>query len=105
MCFLGESICDWGGHRMKRMLVTGGLGFIGSNFVDATISRTEVTVLDDLSSGRLTNASQHLKNPKFRFMRGSVLDPGKIDEAIADADAVVHLAAVVRVARSLEKPR
>ena len=89
---------------MKRILVTGGLGFIGSNFVDAMISRTEVTVLDDLSSGRLANASQHLKNPKFRFIRGSILDPGKIDEAIAGADAVVHLAAVVSVARSIEEP-
>ena len=89
---------------MKRILVTGGLGFIGSNFVDAMISRTEVTVLDDLSSGRLANASQHLKNPKFRFVKGSVLNPGMIDEAIGGASAVVHLAAIVSVALSIEKP-
>ena len=89
---------------MKRIMVTGGLGFIGSNLVDHLISTDEVTVLDDLSSGRIGNVSRHLKNPKFRFVRGSVLNPGMIDEAIGGASAVVHLAAVVSVALSIEKP-
>ena len=89
---------------MKRILVTGGLGFIGSNLVDHLISTDEVTVLDDLSSGRISNVSRHLKNPKFRFVKGSVLNPGMIDEAIGGASAVVHLAAVVSVALSIEKP-
>jgi len=77
---------------MKRILVTGGLGFIGSNLVDHLISTDEVTVLDDLSSGRISNVSRHLNNPKFRFVRGSVLNPRMIDEAIEGASVVVHLA-------------
>ncbi|TMI49949.1 NAD-dependent epimerase/dehydratase family protein [Candidatus Bathyarchaeota archaeon] len=89
---------------MKRIMVTGGLGFIGSNLVDHLISTDEVTVLDDLSSGRISNVSRHLRNPKFRFVKGSVLNPGMIDEAIGGASAVVHLAAVVSVALSIEKP-
>jgi len=89
---------------MKRILVTGGLGFIGSNLVDHLISTDEVTVLDDLSSGRIRNVSQHLKNPKFRLVKGSVLNPEKIDEAIDGASAVVHLAALVSVALSIENP-
>ncbi len=89
---------------MKRILVTGGLGFIGSNLVDRLISTDEVTVLDDLSSGRIGNVTQHLENPKFRLVRGSILDPSMIDEAIEGASAVVHLAAVVSVALSVEKP-
>ncbi len=104
MCFLGERIRDWNGYSMKRILVTGGLGFIGSNLVDRLISIDEVAVLDDLSSGRMSNVSQHLENPKFRFVKGSVLNPGMIDEAIEGASAVVHLAAVVSVALSIEKP-
>ena len=89
---------------MRRVLVTGGLGFIGANLVDRMISMGEVTVLDDQSSGRLNSVQQHADNPKFRFVDGSVLDPVKIDEAMQNADAVVHLAAVVSVNRSLEDP-
>jgi UDP-glucose 4-epimerase len=89
---------------MKRILVTGGLGFIGSNLVDRLISTDEVTVLDDLSSGRIGNVSQHLENPKFRLVRGSILNASMLDEAIEGANAVVHLAAVVSVALSIEKP-
>jgi UDP-glucose 4-epimerase len=89
---------------MKRILVTGGLGFIGSNLVDHMISTHEITVLDDLSSGRISNVSRHLKNPRFRLLKGSVLNPGMIAEAIEGASAVVHLAALVSVALSIEKP-
>ena len=89
---------------MKRILVTGGLGFIGNNLVNHLISTDEVTVLDDLSSGRISNISQHLKNPKSRLVRGSVLNPGMIDEAIEGASAVAHLSAIVSVALSVEKP-
>src|SRR6266571_4611832 len=89
---------------MKRILVTGGLGFIRSNLVDHLISTDEVTVLDDLSSGRISNISQHLKNPKSRLVRGSVLNPGMLDEAIEGASAVAHLSAIVSVVLSLEKP-
>ena len=89
---------------MKRILVTGGLGFIGSHLIDGIIPKYEVTVLDDLTSGRVRNVSRHLKNPSFRFVKGSILDPSGIDVAIRDADAVVHLAAIVSVVRSIKEP-
>ena len=89
---------------MKRVLITGGLGFVGTNLVDQLLSTNEVTVFDDLSSGRVSNVRRHLQNPKFKLLEGSLLDHRKIDEAIAEADEVVHLAAVVSVIRSLEEP-
>ena len=90
---------------MKRILVTGGLGFIGSNLIDGIIPKYNVTVLDDLSSGRIRNVSQHLNNPNFRLVKGSVLDQHAIVEAIQDVEVVVHLAAVVSVIRSIKEPR
>ena len=89
---------------MNRILVTGGLGFIGANLVSRLISKNEVTILDDLSSGRVSNITQHRGNPKLELLEGNVLDHRKIDEAIAGVDEVVHLAAVVSVNRSLEDP-
>lgn len=90
---------------MKRILVSGGLGFIGSNLVDRIIPKYAVTALDDFSSGQLRNVSQHLENPNFKLLKGSILDPSAIDDAMQDVDAVVHLAAVVSVVRSMKEPR
>jgi UDP-glucose 4-epimerase len=101
--FLGERISDRV-SPLKRILITGGLGFIGSHLVDRIISRYEVTVLDDLSSGQIRNVSQHLDNPKFKLVRGSILDLDALEEAIQDVDAVVHLAAIASVVRSIEEP-
>jgi len=53
--------------------------------VDRLISTSEVTVLDDLSSGRLSNVGQHMANLKFKLFEGSVLDQLKTDEAVAGA--------------------
>lgn len=90
---------------MKRILITGGLGFIGANLVDRLISTTGITVFDDLSAGRVANVREHIGNPNLELLEGNVLDAGKIDRAISKASAVVHLAAIVSVKRSLEDPR
>jgi UDP-glucose 4-epimerase len=88
-----------------RVTVTGGAGFIGSNVVarllrDPAIGR--VTVVDDCSTGSRDLLGADLADVDFRL--GSVLDPDLLDQAVAGADAVVHLAAVPSVARSVLDP-
>ncbi|MEM2984243.1 MAG: GDP-mannose 4,6-dehydratase, partial [Candidatus Jordarchaeaceae archaeon] len=56
----------------KRILITGGAGFIGSHLVDSLIDGNEIVVLDDLSSGNINYVSEHLKKKNFRFIKGSI---------------------------------
>ena len=86
-----------------RYLVTGGAGFIGSHLVEALIERgDEVTVIDNLATGDLSNLSS--VEGRFRMVHGSVLDALLVDDLVADADVVVHLAAAVGVKLIVEKP-
>ncbi|WP_214412880.1 NAD-dependent epimerase/dehydratase family protein [Sphaerisporangium fuscum] len=86
-----------------RVLVTGGAGFIGANLCRVLAGRPQVervTVLDDLSSGDPAN----LDGLDLDFVRGSVLDQELVNELVAGATTVVHLAAVPSVPRSLKDP-
>lgn len=91
-----------GGH----LLVTGGAGFIGSHLADRWLAAGgRVTVLDDLSTGRLSNLSEaRERGSRLEFARGSVLDPALVERCVAAADLVAHLAAVVGVARVCAQP-
>lgn len=90
---------------MGWIVVTGGLGFIGSHVVDRLIEDNyNVTVLDDLSSGQLDNLDTHLSNSSFRFVKGDIGDRAKVEEALTGADTVIHLAAIVSVIRSILEP-
>jgi UDP-glucose 4-epimerase len=85
--------------------VTGGAGFIGSHLVDRLLSEDrDVTVLDDLSTGSPENLGPHERNPKLRFVRGSVLDEAIVDKLIAANPLVFHLAAAVGVRTIVEDP-
>ena len=88
-----------------RALVTGGAGFIGSHLADSLLERgDQVVLLDDLSTGRLANI-QHLEGRSdAKFVLGSILDVDLVDDAIAEVDAVFHLAAAVGVNTIIEKP-
>ena len=83
----------------KKILVTGGAGFIGSHLCDELISQNyEVTVLDNLSNGRLENI-----NPKVKFINGDILDKSVCLSSTEDIDIVYHLACL-GVRHSLHNP-
>lgn len=91
---------------MKRILVTGGAGFIGSHFVKhllAAYSSLSVMVLDALTyAGNLENLGPELqKNARLSFLHGNVRNSALVEEIVAEADAVVHLAAETHVPRSI----
>jgi nucleoside-diphosphate-sugar epimerase len=88
---------------MAKSLVTGGAGFIGSHIVEALLRRgDDVTVLDDLSSGKKENLGTGLS--RIRFVQGDVADPKAAAEAVRGVDYVFHQAAIGSVPRSVEKP-
>lgn len=77
---------------MQRALVTGGAGFIGSNIVEELVDRgVEVVVLDDLFLGSRENLSG--VQDEVEFVEASVLDRGKIEQAVEGCDTVFHQAA------------
>jgi dTDP-glucose 4,6-dehydratase len=89
-----------------RILVTGGAGFIGSNFVRMTLKHhpnDRVIVLDALTyAGNLENFSEEIwKNPNFQFFNGNIVDEKIVNELMRNVDAVVHFAAETHVDRSI----
>lgn len=92
---------------MKRLLVTGGAGFIGSNFVRYMLNRHpdyRVVVLDALTyAGNLDNLAD-LSEPRMEFVRGDIRNPEDVDGLVRDADAVVNFAAESHVDRSILEP-
>lgn len=87
----------------KSILVTGGAGFIGSHLVDALLEdQYKVTVLDNFSTGKLSNLPEH---ENLAIIDGDVSQVSAVNDALKQPiDAVVHLAAVASVAKSVENP-
>jgi nucleoside-diphosphate-sugar epimerase len=83
-----------------RVLITGGAGFIGRHICQHFHNRAEVRVLDNLRSGLKSN----LSGLNCQFMVGSVLDRDLVREAMKGVDIVFHLAAMVSVQESMQKP-
>lgn len=86
-------------------LVTGGMGFIGSHLVDSLLADGhEVTVLDNLSTGRRANLEHQFGTTALQFVQGSVVDPFLVDDTVSQCDVVVHLAAAVGVDLIMRHP-
>lgn len=95
---------------MSLILVTGGAGFIGSHLVDALVARGDrVRVLDDLSSGKLSNLAAHDPGPvgsggAVEFLEGDIVDAEACTRAMDGVDGVLHEGAQVSVPASIEDP-
>lgn len=89
--------------KFKKALVTGGAGFIGSHLVDGLLSEgCEVTVLDNLSTGRLSNLNQIKEH--ITFYKADIRDRETLEKAARDCDVIFHQAAVVSVPRTVDNP-
>ena len=87
-----------------RIFVTGGAGFIGSNFSRWVLANTDhsVTVYDALTyAGNLSTVRDMDDDPRFSFVRGNICHPADVESAMAGHDAVVHFAAESHVDRSI----
>jgi dTDP-glucose 4,6-dehydratase len=91
--------------KLRRLLVTGGAGFIGSAFIrqrlkaDAEIA---LTILDKLTyAGSEENLAEARGDPRVRFVKGDICDPDVVDELARDVDGIVNFAAESHVDRSL----
>jgi UDP-glucose 4-epimerase len=90
----------------RRYLVTGGSGFIGSHLVDALLAAgNAVRVLDDFSSGKAAHLAQAERSGRLEVVRADVRDFAAVETAVAGAEGVFHLAALVSVPQSLADPR
>lgn len=89
----------------KNVLVTGGAGFIGSNLVEQLLNiGANVTVFDNLETGRKSNIEEFTSNPHFRFIVGDIRNFDDCLEALKGIDVVSHQAALGSVPRSIEFP-
>jgi dTDP-glucose 4,6-dehydratase len=93
-----------------RIVVTGGAGFIGSNFTRRlvagayrTLSDPDVVVFDKLTyAGNEANLAPVAEHPGYSFVRGDICDPAAVDDVIAGTDLIVHFAAESHVDRSIQ---
>lgn len=91
--------------RGKRILVTGGAGFIGSNLVAELLTLgAHVRVMDNLATGHLKNLDPFKQNPNFDFLQGDICNEDDCKKAVKGVQLVSHQAALGSVPRSIEFP-
>jgi len=90
----------------KDVLVTGGMGFIGSHIVDSCLqSGAKVRIIDDFSNGYKENLEHHQNNKKLEIVKGDIRSPKTLENVISDIKIIFHQAAKVNVTYSLVNPR
>ena len=88
-----------------RILITGGAGFIGSHLTDRLVADGhQITILDNLATGRKENLSAHLGGESVNFIEGSILDLPLLDALVKETEYVFHLAAAVGVFNIVNHP-
>jgi UDP-glucose 4-epimerase len=88
-----------------KILITGGAGFVGSHLADKLIGQGhEITVIDDLSTGRYSNVAHLEGHERFRLIIDTVLNAQLMEELIRDSDRVFHMASAVGVRLIMEQP-
>jgi len=91
---------------VKKILVTGGAGFIGSHLCDHIIEHGFIAYcLDDFSGGDIGNIRQLLDFKEFKLVKGSVLDHDLVWRLVSEVDIIMHLAAQIHVDRSYVEPQ
>jgi len=89
----------------KKVVITGGAGFIGSNLTRFLMNaKNHVTVIDDLSTGRLENIQDIIDEKNFRFVEGSITDLDLLHDIFKNVEYVFHQAALPSVPRSIKDP-
>jgi UDP-glucose 4-epimerase len=91
--------------RKKRILVTGGAGFIGSHLSEALVKAGhQVSIIDNLSTGSLTNIEHLMSNPRFSATIDTIMNNEVLESLVLQCDEVYHLAAAVGVKLIMERP-
>ena len=89
----------------KKILITGGAGFIGSNLCESLLDlNNEVVCLDNFTTGKRENLTSFLKNPNFTLMEGDIRNLQDCMSATKEVDYVLHQAALGSVPRSIKDP-
>lgn len=90
---------------MTHALITGGAGFVGSHLAEKLIATGQtVTVIDDLSTGRMSNLANLVKHPRFRFAIEDIRNVVVLDRLVSECDIIYHLAAAVGVQKIVSQP-
>lgn len=91
---------------MKKILITGGAGFIGSNLTEHFLNKGyQIVCLDNFSTGHRHNIEPFLKNPNYQLLEGDIRNFETCQVAIKDVDYVLHQAALGSVPRSINDPQ
>jgi UDP-glucose 4-epimerase len=90
--------------KQKKVVITGGAGFIGSNLAQELAKNNRVIIIDDLSTGNLKNIKDLIDSDIIEFTKGSITDLDFLQNIFLDVDFVFHQAAIPSVPRSIKDP-
>ena len=93
--------------RKFSYFITGGAGFIGSNIIEFLIEQKvkKITVIDNLSFGKIKFIKKFIKNKRIKFIKGSILNKNKINKCIRKHDVIIHLSANADIASGNLNPK